>query len=135
MAKNTKNVFFACFWAFVGQPHSHIGWAKSMPFTSINSTNPMTSPYNFHKKILRIGNFKKHCFFELAIFELMSDSVNEFYYPMDRSMKFSQKNIENWQFWKMAFFLSRPSSSLWNLVSNYVLKWVGLNFYDYDGIQ
>ena len=22
---------FACFWAYVGQPHDHIGWATSMP--------------------------------------------------------------------------------------------------------
>ena len=62
-------------------------------------------------------------------------------------MKFSQKDIENWQSWKMTFFLSRPfwilffqkkiffASSLWKLVKNYVIEWKGLNFYDYDGIQ
>ena len=42
--KNTKNTFFACFCAYVGQPHDHIKWDKSMPFTSINSTNPRTKP-------------------------------------------------------------------------------------------
>ena len=36
--KNTKNAFFACFWAYVGQPHGHVGWAISIPFESINST-------------------------------------------------------------------------------------------------
>jgi hypothetical protein len=32
--------FLGHFWAYVGQPHDHIGWAKSMP--SINPTNPRT---------------------------------------------------------------------------------------------
>ena len=31
------------------------------------STNPRTNPLNFHKKILRIGDFEKRCFFESAI--------------------------------------------------------------------
>ena len=30
-----------------------------MPFASFNSTNPRTNPWNFHKKILRIGDFEK----------------------------------------------------------------------------
>ena len=46
--KKGKNVFFGCFWAYVGQLHNHIGWATSMPFTSVNSTNPRTNPWNFH---------------------------------------------------------------------------------------
>ena len=36
--KNTKNGYFVCFWAYIRQPHGHIGWATSMPFVSINST-------------------------------------------------------------------------------------------------
>ena len=39
-----------CFWSFVGQPHNYIGWARPMPFASINSTNPRTNPRNFHEK-------------------------------------------------------------------------------------
>ena len=31
-AKTTKNTFLACFRAYVGQPHDHIGSATSMPF-------------------------------------------------------------------------------------------------------
>ena len=42
----------------VGQPHDHIGWATSIPFASINTTNPRTNPWNFHKTILRIGGFE-----------------------------------------------------------------------------
>jgi hypothetical protein len=30
--------------------------------------------------------------------------INQFYEPKDQSMKFSQKNIENWRSWKMTFF-------------------------------
>ena len=30
-----------------------------MLFASINSTNPRTNPWNFYKKILRIGDFEK----------------------------------------------------------------------------
>ena len=39
-----------------------------MPCASMNSTNPRTAPWNFHKKILRIGDFEKWPFFESAIF-------------------------------------------------------------------
>ena len=53
--KNTKNTFFVCFWAYVGQPYDHISWAVPMPFASINSTIPRTNPWKFHEKILRIG--------------------------------------------------------------------------------
>ena len=44
-----------------------ICWAIPMPFASMNSTNPRTAPWNFHKKILRIGDFEKWPFFESAI--------------------------------------------------------------------
>ena len=67
--KQIKNAFLACFWAYVGQPHGHIGWAIPMPFASMNSTNPRTAPWNFHKKILRIGDFEKWPFFESAILD------------------------------------------------------------------
>ena len=43
-------VFLGHFWAYVGQPQGHIGWAKSMPFASFNPTNPRTNPVDFHKK-------------------------------------------------------------------------------------
>ena len=69
---NTKYAFFACFGAYVGQPHGHIGWAKSMPFASINPTNPRTNPWNFHEKILRIGGAGKWGFFEAAILNFLS---------------------------------------------------------------
>ena len=59
-------------------------------------------------------------------------------------MKFSQKNIENWRSWKTQFFWVghfefkkklKFASSPWKLVTNYVLEWMGLNFYDCPGLQ
>ena len=70
--KNTKNAFFACFWAYVRQPHDHISWAIPMPFVSINSTNPRTNPWKCHEKILRIGGAGKRGFFEAAILNFLS---------------------------------------------------------------
>ena len=66
-AKNPKKAFFACFWAYVGQSLNHIGWATSMPFASINPTDPRTNPQKFYKRILRIGDFEKLSFFKAAI--------------------------------------------------------------------
>ena len=54
---------------------------------------------------MRIGNFEKLLFFESAI------------------LIFS--------FFKKKCFASSP----WKSVTNYVLEWMGLNFYHYDGLQ
>ena len=70
--KNTKNSFFVCFWAYVGQPHDLISWAVPMPFASINSTILRTNPWKFHEKILRIGRAGKWGFFEAAILNFLS---------------------------------------------------------------
>ena len=67
--------FLAIFWAYVGQPDNHIGWATLMPFTSIYSTNPRTNPWNFDEKILRIGRVEKLSFFELAIFIFLKRKI------------------------------------------------------------
>ena len=66
----TKNAFFGCFWAFVGQPHGHIHWATSMPFASFNPTNPRTHLRNFREIFLSFGDFENLSFFESAIFFL-----------------------------------------------------------------
>ena len=66
--KTGKNCFFCvCFRLFLplrrtASSHDHIGWATSMPFASINSTNTRTNPWNFHKNNLRIGDFEKPSF-------------------------------------------------------------------------
>ena len=56
--KQAKNDFFV----FLG----HF-WATSLPFASINPTNPRTNPWNFHEKILRIGGAAKWVFFKSAV--------------------------------------------------------------------
>ena len=104
--KTQKMHFFACFWAYVGQPHSHIGEATSMPFTSFNPTNPRTNPWNFHKKIFRIGDFEKRTFFESAIF--------------------------NFNFQKKYFFFA--SFPLKSVKSSWITS-IGRNFYDYRGLH
>ena len=51
-----------------------------MPFTSINLTNPRTNPWNFHKKILRIGDFEKRPFWKISHFEFFSWKFFFFYF-------------------------------------------------------
>ena len=41
--KNTKNAFFAYFWADIRQPYNHISWTTQKPFASINSTKQRTN--------------------------------------------------------------------------------------------
>ena len=65
--KNTKNAYFGCFRPFVGQLHDHIGWASSMPFASINPTNPRTNPWNFGRNCSAFDEVEKLSFFESAI--------------------------------------------------------------------
>ena len=59
-------MYLSCFWAYVRQPHNHIGWAKPMPFTLLNSTNRRTNLSNFHEKTLRIGGAGKWGFFRVG---------------------------------------------------------------------
>ena len=56
-AKNHKKWIFSLL-AYVRQLHGHIHWATSMPFASINPTNPRTNLWNFHEKIFRIDDFE-----------------------------------------------------------------------------
>ena len=74
--KSTKNAFFGCFWAFVGQPHGHICWATSMPFASINPTNPRT-----HLRIFwELAILKNELFFESAILNFFFEK-KKFFFP------------------------------------------------------
>ena len=79
--------FSGCFCAYVGQPHDHIGWTTSMPFVSINPTNPRTNPRNFHKKILRIGDFEKRRFWKSAIFNFFKKKNFFLLHPIKISHK------------------------------------------------
>jgi hypothetical protein len=101
--KNSFFVFLGCFWAYVGQLHDHMDWATSMPFASINPTNPRTNPWNSHEKNLRIGGFENPSFFESAILKF-----------------FLQKKKKLLQF---------P----WKSVKTYRIARMGQNFDDYPG--
>ena len=95
--KKTKNAFFACFWAYVGQPHDHIGWVTSMSFTSINPTNPRTNPWNFYEKILRISGAGKLPFFESAILIFFFFQKNN-QFQLHQFSIFFHKNFMDWFF-------------------------------------
>ena len=96
---------FGCFWAYVGQPHGHIGWATSMPFTSINSTNPRTNPWNY-----------REIFWELAILKISVFLSRPF-----------------WFFFSKNYFLF--ASFLWKSAQIYMVEWMGRNFDVFPGFQ
>ena len=83
-----------------------MGWTKSMPFASINSTNPRTHPAQFGKKILRIDRLAKWGFFESAILDFF----------------FRKKKI---------FFCLIP----WKIVKGSWTARMGRNFDDFPGFQ
>ena len=109
--KFRQKMQYLCFCPYVGQPHSHIGWDKPMPFASINPTNPRTNPWNFHKKILRIGDFEKCTFFESAILNFFFQKKKFFfaffpwklvkvYWLARMAQNFDQAKCDN-TFWPM----------------------------------
>ena len=51
---SAKTAFFACFWAYVRQPHGHIGWAKSMPLQSINVMGTLGPGWHWIGSIFRL---------------------------------------------------------------------------------
>jgi hypothetical protein len=111
-----KKCIFACFWAYVGQPHDHIGWATSMPFASINPTNPRTNPWNFWKKILRIGRIENLGFFQSAILNIFF-KIFFYFIPMKISHKLNDgKNGTH--FWCFHWF---PAKSLLCVILRYTV--------------
>ena len=75
-----------------------------MPFASINPTNPRTNPWNFHEKILRIGDFEKWALFESAILIFFSIFFHFFCFI---SMKTSQSLLvskDGSKFWWLPWF-------------------------------
>ena len=100
-------MFFAENWAYVGQPYDHIGWAKWMPFVSIDSSHPRTTLWNFGENCSAFDGGWKTQFFWFGHFLIF----------------FFQK--------KIIFLLhSYLNQSQINGVA-----WMGLNFYDYLDFQ
>ena len=52
--------------------------------------------------------------------------INQSYKPKDGSVKFSQKNLENWRFWKTAVLKNRP---FWNFSLKKIFFFL-LHFYE-----
>ena len=70
--KTPKMHFFTCFWDYVGQPQHNIGWATSVPFTSINTTYPIHEI--FEKKWKSQGQFLLR-FRNVLVLELTFSSI------------------------------------------------------------
>ena len=115
--------FFGCFWAYVGQPYTHISWATSMPYASINPTNPRTNLWNFRKIFLRIGDFENLIFFESAIFIFFFQKKNASFL-----WKSVQIYIVEWMGWHFDVFLvSRKFLAVRNItLYSQVWYWVYL---------
>ena len=102
---------------------SHIGWDKSMPFASINPTNPRTNPRNKNKIFLRIGDFKKCTFFESAILNFFFQKKNIFaffpwklvkvYWLARVAQNFDQAKSDN-TFWPMPNILKGSVPLKWH---------------------
>ena len=81
-----------------------------MPFASINPTNPRTNPWNFHKKILRIGDSEKLSFFESAILNFFFIKRKLFcFIPMKISYKLCVR-MDGAQFFWLWWFTAKNHS-------------------------
>ena len=120
-------MFLCCFWAYVGQPHNHIGWAISMPFATINSTNPRTNPWNFHKKFWELVILKNALFLSLPFwiffFAFFQRNLVIVYWLARMAQNFNQAKRDN-TFWTtpnilggsvllVHTFLELDDSALW----------------------
>ena len=101
--KNAFFVFLGRFWAYVGEPHGYIGWAKSMPFASINPTNQGTNPWNFGGNCSAFGDVEKLSFFESAILNFFFFLKFFFVIPMKISHKLCVR-MDGTQFLKLWWF-------------------------------
>jgi hypothetical protein len=112
-AKQVENaffVFFACFRHYVRQPDNHIGWATSMPFTSIYSIDLRTNTWNFCDKTLRIGGFEKLSFFESAILDFFFKKIFFLLHPHENQSKFLRQ--QGWVEILMITLVSSPKQHL-----------------------
>ena len=71
LQKPLKMHFLAVNWAYIGKPDNHIGWAKWMPFASINPTHSRTNLWNFGDNCSAFGGGWKTQFFWVGHFEIL----------------------------------------------------------------
>ena len=82
-----------------------------MPFASFNSTNPRTNPWNFHKKILRIGGVGKSAFFKSAILKFFFQKKKKFFCVFQcKQPWFSCQLSFFWKFWWLPWFSAKKHS-------------------------
>ena len=75
-------------------------WLRSQHLTSGNKNFWVRLITCFHDSwIYEFTNFFHEIFFVLFFY-----NIEVFYWDKNQSMKFSQKNIDNWRFWKTQFF-------------------------------
>ena len=82
-----------------------------MPFASFNPTNPRTNPWNFHKKILRIGGVGKSAFFKSAILNFFFQKKKNFFCLI--LLKTSQSLLiskDGSNFWWLPWFPAKTQS-------------------------
>ena len=110
---------FACFWGYVGQSLSHIGWATSMPLASINSTNPRTNPWNFREKKVENWGIWKSQLFWVGHFDFFSKKIikKNCFIPMNISHKLCDR-MDGTQFW---CFPWSPANSLLCVLLRYTV--------------
>ena len=105
---NSQYFFVKISWS--GPWISRIHWCKGhwygSTYIAVRLSDISSKMAKKHKKCI-FGLFLSLCRTASRPYRLSHTNalrINEFYSPKDRCMKFSQKNIENWRFWKMTFF-------------------------------
>ena len=116
LQKGVKIDFFV-FLPFFGvyiQPDDHIGWATWLPFASIYPTYLRTNPWNFRKKILRIGRVENLSYFELAILIFLL-------HPYSNQSQFM--GYQGWDKILMITLVSSKKLEVYKIIRNTVLMY------------
>ena len=106
-----------------------MGWATSIPFASINSTDPRTNPQNFHKKNWRIGDFEKLSFLESAILDFFFKIFFFLLHPHENWSKFL--GYQGWVKLLMITLVSNQKSLPLNISAGSVV-WSTLHKFNKD---
>ena len=96
-------MFLALFWAYVGQPDSHIGWVRLMFFASINPTNPRTNLWNFGENCSAVGGGWRTQFFWIFFTSFLLKlvpiyGVPRIFWNYDVYLDFQQKARGIWNY-------------------------------------
>ena len=101
-------MFFGCFWAYVRQPHSHIRWATSMSFASINSTNPRTNLWICCEKFWELSILKNSVFLSRPFWIF-------FFQKRKKKLLFSWKSVQIYMVEWMFSLVSRKFLAMGNI--------------------